>query len=57
MGMHFPRGSRVKSLRRGVLLERPSVSMLRRRVGKLSEQETCDYDDEELSSISYRRFN
>jgi hypothetical protein len=52
MGMTFPRESWVKSLPRG-----PSVSVLRRRDGKLSQEETCDYDDEELSSISYRRFN
>jgi hypothetical protein len=57
MGMPFPRGSWVKSLPRGVSLERPSVFVLRRRDGKLSQQETCDYDDEELSSISYRRVN
>jgi hypothetical protein len=55
MGMPFPGGSWVKSLPRGVSLERPSGSVLRRRDRKLSQQETCV--DEELSSISYRRVN
>jgi ribosomal protein L34E len=47
----------VKSLPRGVSLERPSGSVLRRRDRKLPQQETCEYVDEELSAISYRRVN
>jgi hypothetical protein len=57
MGMPFPGGPWVKSLPRGVSLERPSGSMLRRRERKLSQQETWDYVDEEMSSIPNRKDN